>query len=166
MRQAQIVGVPLGYREDMTHVSTTDLDRVLASLGPQPSGTYVFSLVDEIPQGVDFFAVIRDEDGYTVVVEQEIAREAGINADELYTRIDLGSSTELAAIGITASIAQILAARSITANFIACRRHDHLFVIALKRPALCSRILAVALRAGYPPEIHFSDTRTRIFGLK
>ena len=117
MRQAQIVGVPLGYREDMTHVSTTDLDRVLASLDPQPSGTYVFSLVDEIPQGVDFFAVIRDEDGYTVVVEQEIAREAGINADELYTRI-----------GITASIAQILAARSITANFIACRRHDHLFV--------------------------------------
>ena len=93
MRQAQIVGVPLGYREDMTHVSTTDLDRVLASLDPQPSGTYVFSLVDEIPQGGD-----------------------------------LGSSTELAAIGITASIAQILAARSITANFIACRRHDHLFV--------------------------------------
>ena len=128
MRQAQIVGVPLGYREDMTHVSTTDLDRVLASLDPQPSGTYVFSLVDEIPQGVDFFAVIRDEEGYTVVVEQEIAREAGINADELYTRIDVGSSTELAAIGITASIAQILAARSITANFIACRRHDHLFV--------------------------------------
>ncbi len=162
------MSVPLGYREDMTHVSTTDLDRVLASLDPQPSGTYVFSLVDEIPQGVDFFAVIRDEDGYTVVVEQEIAREAGINADELYTRIDLGSSTELAAIGITASIAQILAARSITRiSLHAVATTISLFsLIALKRPALCSRILAVALRAGYPPEIHFSDTRTRIFGLK
>ena len=71
---------------------------------------------------------LHDEDSYTVVVEEDAAREAGINPDELYTRIDLGSSTELAAIGITASIAQILGARSITANFIASRRHDHLFV--------------------------------------
>ncbi len=128
MRQGRILWVPLGYREAMTHASSTDLDRVLASLDPTPSGTYVFSLVDEIPQNVDIFALIRDEDSYTVVVEEDAAREAGINPDELYTRIDLGSSTELAAIGITASIAQILAARSITANFIASRRHDHLFV--------------------------------------
>ena len=54
------MGVPLGYREDMTHVSTTDLDRVLASLYPQPSRTYDFTMVDEIPQGVDFFAELRD----------------------------------------------------------------------------------------------------------
>ena len=82
MRQGRILWVPLGYREAMTHASSTDLDRVLASLDPTPSGTYAFSLVDEIPQNVDIFALIRDEDSYTVVVEEDAARKQQTNADK------------------------------------------------------------------------------------
>ena len=134
-------------------VASTDLDRVLAALDPKPSGTYVFTLVDEIPQGVEFFAAIRDEDQYTLVVEQETAKAAGLPADELYTRIDLGSTTELAAIGITASIAQIMSARSITANFMACRRHDHLFVQPDRAQEAATLLADLGRRAkGWLPE--------------
>ncbi|MDY6212900.1 MAG: ACT domain-containing protein [Schaalia hyovaginalis] len=106
------------------------LDRMLATLAPVPQGEYVFALVDEVPAGTDPFAVIRDEDRYTVVLEKSEAEAAGLPVDKTYAHLSLGLDANLDSIGVTATIAQVLSARSIVANAIACTRHDHFFVQA------------------------------------
>ena len=168
MRQGRILWVPLGYREAMTHASSTDLDRVLASLDPTPSGTYAFSLVNEIPQNVDIFALIRDEDSYTVVVEEDAAREAGINPDELYTRIDRvlrpswprSESRHL-------SLRSLLRVQLLRISLPAAATITSLFsLIALRRQRLFLKIWEGAQRAGFPPEIFLFIRRGKAFGIK
>lgn len=106
----------------------SELDQALASLAPTHEGTFVFALVDRVPEDIDAFAVIKDADGWTVVVPLKEAQRLGLSTAETYAQISLGLTSALAAVGVTASIAQVLSARSITANFIACYRHNHLFV--------------------------------------
>ncbi|WP_026459645.1 ACT domain-containing protein [Schaalia suimastitidis] len=108
--------------------NVSELDQALATINPSSLGTYVFALVDSVPEGVDAFAIIRDENLWTVVVPEAEARRLHLPTDDTYERISLGLTSALAAVGVTASIAQILSARSITANFVASNRHNHLFV--------------------------------------
>lgn len=105
-------------------------DQMLASLAPVPQGEYVFALVDTVPEGTHPFAVIRDEDMLTVVLEKSEAEAAGLPIDKTYAHLFLGLDADLDSIGITAIISQVLSARSIVANAIACARHDHFFVQA------------------------------------
>lgn len=106
------------------------LDQMLATLSPTPQGEYVFALVDEVPVGTHPFAVIRDDDMLTVVLEKSEAEAVGLPVDKTYAHLSLGLQADLDSIGVTATIAQILSARSIVANPIACARHDHFFVQA------------------------------------
>ncbi|MDO4258189.1 MAG: ACT domain-containing protein [Actinomycetaceae bacterium] len=107
---------------------TSDLDRALASLDPTPSGTYVFALVEEIPAGYTPFAIVRDESEWTIIIDVEQAQSLGLSTEKTWAQIHLGLTTELESVGLTASIAQILSARSISANFVTSYRHAHLFV--------------------------------------
>ena len=45
-----------------------------------------------------------------------------------WARITLGVQSSLAAIGLTARVAEALAARGISANMVAAFHHDHVFV--------------------------------------
>lgn len=107
-----------------------DLDRALASLDATPQGIYVFATVPTVPDGLDPFAVIAEDEGYTVVVTEEQARDAALPLDEKFARITLGVHSSLNAVGLTATISQTLASRSISCNVIAGYFHDHLFVQA------------------------------------
>lgn len=107
-----------------------DLDEALASLDATLQGTYVFACVTSVPENLTPFAVIREEEGTTVVVTEQEARDAGLPLDETFARITLGVHSSLDAIGLTATIAQTLASRSISCNVIAGYFHDHLFVQA------------------------------------
>ena len=109
---------------------THALDQILATLDPTNAGEYVFAIVDEVPAGTHPFAVIRDEDKLTAVLPVDEAEAAGLPTEKRYAHIFLGLQAGLDSIGITATIAQILSARSIAANPIACARHDHFFVQA------------------------------------
>ncbi|QWW20754.1 ACT domain-containing protein [Schaalia sp. 19OD2882] len=106
----------------------SELDQALATLDPTLEGFYAFALVDEVPEGLRPFAVIPDRDEWTVVLDVDQAREKGLPTDEVYAKVSLGLTSALAAVGVTASIAQVLSSRSITANFIASNRTNHLFV--------------------------------------
>ena len=97
------------------------LDQMLATLSPTPQGEYVFALVDEVPAGTHPFAVIRDDDMLTVVLEKSEAEAVGLPVDKTYAHLSLG---------LQADLDSILSARSIVANPIACARHDHFFVQA------------------------------------
>ncbi|MCI1642402.1 MAG: ACT domain-containing protein [Actinomyces sp.] len=107
-----------------------DLDRALASLDATQQGMYVFATVSEIPEGLTPFATIAEDEGITVVVAEDQARDAGLVLDERFARITLGVHSALDSIGLTATIAQTLASRSISCNVIAGYFHDHLFVQA------------------------------------
>ncbi len=107
-----------------------DLDEALASLDATPQGTYVFATVPAVPEGITPFAVIREDEGVTVVVSEQEARDAGLPLDETFARITLGVHSALDSIGLTATISQTLASRSISCNVIAGYFHDHLFVQA------------------------------------
>jgi hypothetical protein len=107
-----------------------DLDRALASLDATQQGMYVFATVSEIPEGLAPFATIAEDEGTTVVVAEDQARDAGLPLDERFARITLGVHSALDSIGLTATIAQTLASRSISCNVIAGYFHDHLFVQA------------------------------------
>ena len=160
MRQGRILWVPLGYREAMTHASSTDLDRVLASLDPTPSGTYAFSLVDEIPQNVDIFALIRDEDSYTVVVEEDAASCTHELTWVLRPSWPRSESRHL-------SLRSLLRVQLLRISLPAAATITSLFsLIALRRQRLFLKIWEGAQRAGFPPEIFLFIRRGKAFGIK
>ena len=78
---------------------------------------YTFDLVAEAPPLGDAFALIREEEGVTV-----------IRPGEGWARIMLGVHSSLEAVGLTARIATALAEAGISANMVAAFHHDHVFV--------------------------------------
>ena len=65
----------------------------------------------------DAFALIREAEAVTLI-------RPGIG----WARIVLGVHSSLAAVGLTARVAESLAARGISANMVAAFHHDHVFV--------------------------------------
>jgi hypothetical protein len=78
---------------------------------------YGFESVAEAPPLGDAFALIRETEGVTI-----------IGPGTGWARITLGVHSSFAAIGLTARIAEVLAAPGISANVVAAFHHDHVFV--------------------------------------
>jgi hypothetical protein len=97
------------------------------SLHPDP---YVFAQVPEVPPGggPGPFAVIREDEGTTVVLAQAQADRLGLPYGYVAARITLTIGSDLAAIGLTAEVSRVLAQAGISCNVIAGLAHDHLFV--------------------------------------
>jgi hypothetical protein len=71
----------------------------------------------EAPPLGDAFALIRESEGVTI-----------IRPGTGWARITLGVHSSLAAVGLTARVADALAAQRISANMVAAFHHDHVFV--------------------------------------
>jgi uncharacterized protein len=96
----------------------TDLERLLAGLDPALDPIqYGFESVADAASLADAFALIREAEGVTI-----IRPGAG------WARITLGVHSSLDAVGLTACVAEALAARGIGANVVAAFHHDHVFV--------------------------------------
>jgi hypothetical protein len=78
---------------------------------------YGFRRADGIPALGDAFALIREDEGVTL-----------IGPGEGWARITLGIESSLAAIGLTARVSTALTERGISANIVAALHHDHPFV--------------------------------------
>jgi hypothetical protein len=78
---------------------------------------YAFELVAEAPPLGDAFALIRETEGVTVIC-----------SGKGWARIMLQVHSSRAAVGLTARIAESLAAHGISANMVAAFHHDHVFV--------------------------------------
>jgi uncharacterized protein len=90
---------------------------------------YVFAAADRPPPGVDLpFAVIREDEGLTLVLTRTEADRVGLRYGYVAARITLRVNSALADIGLTALVSRILAEAGISCNVIAALAHDHLFV--------------------------------------
>ena len=95
-----------------------DLARLLAALHPELDAVeYGFETIKEAPPLGNAFALIREKEGVTLV-------RPGTG----WARIALRVHSSLEAVGLTARVAAVLAARGIAANVIAAAHHDYFFV--------------------------------------
>ncbi|NRB02637.1 MAG: ACT domain-containing protein [Rhodobacteraceae bacterium] len=73
-------------------------------------------------------ALFHEDEGVSLVVPSTAARAAGVLDGPDMAQITLNVYSDLEGIGLTAAVAEALAARGIPANVIAAFHHDHVFV--------------------------------------
>ena len=94
------------------------------SLHPDP---YVFAQVPGVPPDGPF-AVIREDEGVTLVLTRADADRAGLDYAYVAARITLCVGSTLTDVGLTALFSRTLADAGISCNVIAGLAHDHVFV--------------------------------------
>ena len=109
----------------------TNLSTLLQNLSPiRNPGTYVFATARDTA-GIERtlpVATIREPEGITLVVKQEVADGLGLAYTYRAAWITLRVHSDLSAVGLTAAVATALAAEGISCNAMAGYYHDHLFV--------------------------------------
>ncbi len=104
-----------------------DLAVLLRSMQPELHTTaYGYAVTDG--EVVGAFAQVAEAEGMTVIATIQVLATHGIVVETSWARISLTVHSDLAAVGLTAAIAQALAARGISANVVAGFYHDHVFV--------------------------------------
>lgn len=107
---------------------TTLLHSMEPSLGEQP---FIFCSVDAATyarmQGIPV-GMFREQEGITLILEQEQADQAGISYTDLWACITLTVHSSLAAVGFIAAISNRLATAGLSVNPVSAYYHDHLFV--------------------------------------
>ena len=123
-----------------------DLERLLASMEPVLwPGEYGYACVDDLPAGVAIFATVAEEEGMTLVALAADLAAAGIAHQSGWARISLTVNSDLAAVGLTAAIAGVLAEKGISANVIAGFHHDHFFVQVGRAEEAVAAMLGLAV---------------------
>jgi len=110
-----------------------NLEKLLGSISPVLiKGEYVFCTVKNSKYG-DYaesqpIASFLEAEGLTLVLPKDSADSFDLSYDGIFRCITLGVHSSLAAVGLTAAVAGILAEHGIAANVIAAYFHDHIFV--------------------------------------
>ncbi|RID91664.1 ACT domain-containing protein [Gemmobacter lutimaris] len=110
----------------------TDLGRLLAGMAPRLEGQdwgYAVA-TGPLPEGLDWFALVRETEGLTVIAPIAALRRAGLAAEGPMARITLTVHSALEAVGLTAAVSGALAKAGISANMVAGFHHDHIFLPA------------------------------------
>ncbi|SIQ17872.1 ACT domain-containing protein [Aquipseudomonas alcaligenes] len=125
----------------------TDLSRLLASLSPRLNpGRFVFCSVPQptAPQVAAALGSFREAEGTTLILAREEAERLGLAYDYLAAWITLEVHSSLAAVGLTAAFAKVLADAGISCNVIAGFHHDHLFVAEADAERALARLQRLA----------------------
>ena len=104
---------------------------MLAGMSPElQPGTYVFCTTPAASEAMvaAALALVREDDGVTLVLPEAQARAMGFPADLPMVQIVLRVFSALDVVGLTAAVASVLAAHGIACNVIAAFHHDHVFV--------------------------------------
>jgi len=121
----------------------TELDELLKSMEPTlllPE--FVFCtvsgpLIDYV--ALNPIATFVESEGLTLVLQKEVAQQAGLQFEGAFRQITLTVYSSLEAVGLTAAVSEKLAAKGISANVVAAYYHDHIFVQSAKaEKALCA----------------------------
>ena len=114
---------------------STDLAAMLAHLTvSRRPGTFVFATADpktadaSLTLGDGIEALITEAEGTAVVASVDAARIRGLSFDFEAAWLTLDVHSSLAAIGLTAAVAEALTTAGIPCNVLAGFHHDHLLV--------------------------------------
>jgi hypothetical protein len=109
-----------------------NLGILLASMDPELGAEeFVFHSMEASSEEVtrlEPWAVIREKEGITLILEKAVAEKAGVKVGSIFRRITLNIHSSLDAVGLTAAVATRLASAGISANVVAGYFHDHVFV--------------------------------------
>ncbi len=108
-----------------------DLDKLLSTMEPRLNpGNYVFCSTRDIRSArpEDVLMIFREEEGYTLILEQELADRLGLEYSFVASWISLTVHSSLEAVGLTAAFSTALAENGISCNVVAAYYHDHIFV--------------------------------------
>lgn len=108
-----------------------NLNVLLASMEPTLNeGVYYFATL-EANQSLPLtalIATIRENEGLSVVVTEQVAKQYALNVQFKAAWITLTVHSDLAAVGLTAAFAKVLGEANIGCNVVAGNCHDHIFV--------------------------------------
>ena len=109
-----------------------DLTSLIRSIAPVArDGEFVVVSVDPLRLvGMAAEAIIREDEGPTVVMKREDADAEGIPYDFVAAWITLTVTSSLSDVGLTAAFSAALADAGISCNVLAGFHHDHLLVPA------------------------------------
>ena len=110
-----------------------DIQVLLSELSPELNPAhFVFSTLSEAAFSalgeVTPLAVIREEEGVTLILSEGEARSCSLPYSGTYRLITLRVHSSLEAVGLTAEVASALAEVGISANMLAAYFHDHVLV--------------------------------------
>ncbi|AGH37364.1 ACT domain-containing protein [Bibersteinia trehalosi] len=109
----------------------SNLNELLRTMTPKLNdGVYYFATLnhdDDLPLA-KIIATIREEEGLSVVINEETVAEYGLQAQFKCAWISLTVHSDLAAVGLTAAFATALGNVGISCNVVAGNYHDHIFV--------------------------------------
>ena len=114
-----------------TPQAIADLGTLIRSMEPVLNpGTYVYASVplgEDVPLA-DCVAAVREPEGLTLVLPEEVAQRLGVVVLFRCAWITLRVHSDLHAVGLTAAFATALAQAGISCNVAAGAYHDHIFV--------------------------------------
>ncbi len=119
-----------------------DLSVLLATMEPVLWDVpFAYGLLpDGQPPLADAFAVIREDEGLSVIAPAASLAARGIPYDRTWARISLKVHSSLEAVGLTAAVAGALTREGISANAVAGFHHDHFFVQWDRRDAAMAAV--------------------------
>lgn len=110
----------------------TEIETLLKDMKPILSNeSFIFASVNDQHKVLAHYtpwAIIREEEGATIILPTSVANEFAIEYEGEYQRITLTVHSSLQAVGLTAEIANALGNSGISANVVAGFYHDHIFV--------------------------------------
>ena len=114
-------------------MTQTNLQTLLDTLSPSlDHKKMVFCCLGGFPNLSELpsppFAFIKEEEGWTVILEKDMADTLGWIYEGVFCRITLEVHSSLEAVGLTAVVATELTRHNISANVVAATFHDHVFV--------------------------------------
>lgn len=127
-----------------------NLSDILHSMHPVLNpGIYVYTLA---PNECDVNALnpivtVREQEGLTLVLEESVARNAGLEIIFRSAWITLHVHSDLQAVGLTAAFSDALGKANISCNVVAGVFHDHIFVPVEQAQAAMDVLLLLQARA-------------------
>ncbi|MEV0221862.1 ACT domain-containing protein [Streptomyces sp. NPDC050704] len=135
----------------MSASAERDLGRLLNGMQPAlHPGRFVFVTVpgSTAPPGLAPVVTVVEDEGLTLVVQQEDADAARLTYDYVAGWITLRIHSALDAVGLTAAVARALAEAGLSCNVVAGFHHDHLFVPHERAAEAVAVLEQLADRAG------------------
>lgn len=109
----------------------TNLSDIRRSMHPVLNpGVFVYALLPEggDVSGLNPVVTVREKEGLTVVLEESLAQNAGLEIIFRSAWITLNVHSDLQALGLTAAFSGELTKAKISCNVVAGVFHDHIFV--------------------------------------